>query len=382
MMTNKGVNIKKSGLSGIYYDESSVQKHGRKPDRHFYYRFKYKQQSFKEYTGWMSEGMTGEITQEKKEEHKKSLNRNSIIYPRNITFREIGKVFFEEKKDMESIKPEEYRYKRLTPLYDMKVNEISIIDLNRIKETMIKDGNSNQTVNHLFVLFTRICRFAIEAKKIESIPCKPQSLKVPPKALEKLTEEEQVRYLNMLFQYPDRTVAQPIALVYFTGIRRGDVCRLKAEDFDPKNKTLWLSKPKDGIPKFLPINNIAIGIIEQQPKFEHGYMFSNKYGEALDPNRLTRFGNEIKKAVGIVGKNFRPIHGLRHNYATMLATSGQLHPIQIQHLLTHKDYRTTERYIDIDMQDMQKSVLKTDAIILGNYQQQTDIIQMTKVKVG
>ncbi len=87
-MAKKGINVKKSGLSGIYYDESSVQKYRRKPDRHFYYRFKHKQRSFKEYTGWASDGMTAEITQEKKEEHKKSLNRSSIIYPRNIIFRE------------------------------------------------------------------------------------------------------------------------------------------------------------------------------------------------------------------------------------------------------------------------------------------------------
>lgn len=381
-MAKKGINVKKSGLSGIYYDESSVQKYRRKPDRHFYYRFKHKQRSFKEYTGWASDGMTAEITQEKKEEHKKSLNRSSIIYPRNITFREIGELFFQEKKDMESIKPERYRYKRLAPLYDMQVNEISVIDLNRIQETLKANGNSNQTVNHVFTLFTRICRLAVDAKKIESVPCKPKALKVPPKPLEKLTKEEQIRYLNMLFQYPDRTVAQPIALVYFTGIRRGDVCRLKAENFDPLNRTLWLSKPKDGEPKFLPINNIAIQIIEQQPKFEHGYMFSNKYGDPLDPDRLSRFGNEIKKAVGIVNKNFRPIHGLRHNYATMLATSGQLQPLQIQQLLTHKNYRTTERYIDTDMRDMQKSVSKTDDILMGNYQQQKDIIQITKVKVG
>jgi len=127
-MAKKGINVKKSGLSGIYYDESSVQKYRRKPDRHFYYRFKHKQRSFKEYTGWASDGMTAEIAQEKKEEHKKSLNRSSIIYPRNITFREIGELFFQEKKDMESIKPERYRYKRLAPLYDMQVNEISVID--------------------------------------------------------------------------------------------------------------------------------------------------------------------------------------------------------------------------------------------------------------
>ena len=158
--------------------------------------------------------------------------------------------------------------------------------------------------------------------------------------------------MNILFQYPDRTAAQPLALAYFTGIRRGDICRLTAEDFHPKTRSIWLSRPKDGIPKFLPINGMAVQIILQQPKFEHGFMFSNKYGNPLVKEILTRFGNEIKKAAGITARNFRPVHGLRHNYATMLAKSGELAPLKIQRLITHKNFSTAENFLDIAASDM------------------------------
>ena len=382
IMAKKGVCVKTSGISGVYYDESSVKKFGRRADRHFYYRFKHKQSTYKEYVGWESDGVTAQDADEKKAEHKKSMNSTSIVYPRNITFKEIGDFFFVQKKDLESIMGEVYRYKRLEPLYDMPVDAISIIELNSIKDTMLADGNSNQTVNHLFSLFNRIINLAIDAKKLQHSPCKPRHLKVPPRPMEKLDDEEQARYMNILFQYPDRTAAQPLALAYFTGIRRGDICRLTAEDFHPKTQSIWLSKPKDGIPKFLPINDMAVQIILQQPMFEHGFMFSNKYGNPLAKEILTRFGNEIKKAAGITARNFRPVHGLRHNYATMLAKSGKLAPLQIQRLMTHKNFSTTERYLDIAASDMEESVKKTDDILMGNYQQQEDIIQLTKVKVG
>ena len=127
---------------------------------------------------------------------------------------------------------------------------------------------------------------------------------------------------------------------------------------------------------------MAVQIILQQPMFEHGFMFSNKYGNPLAKEILTRFGNEIKKAAGITAKNFRPVHGLRHNYATMLAKSGKLAPLQIQRLMTHKNFSTTERYLDIAASDMEESVKKTDDILMGNYQQQEGIIQLTKMKVG
>ena len=41
---------------------------------------------------------------------------------------------------------------------------------------------------------------------------------------------------------------------------------------------------------------------------------------------------------------FRPIHGLRHVYASMLASSGQVDMYTLQKLLTHKSPVMTQRY--------------------------------------
>ena len=38
------------------------------------------------------------------------------------------------------------------------------------------------------------------------------------------------------------------------------------------------------------------------------------------------------------------MHGLRHVYASMLASSGKVDMYQLQKLLTHKDSRMTQRY--------------------------------------
>ncbi|MCG6533734.1 MAG: Fic family protein, partial [Syntrophales bacterium LBB04] len=50
-----------------------------------------------------------------------------------------------------------------------------------------------------------------------------------------------------------------------------------------------------------------------------------------------------KKAAGI-GANFRAIHGLRHVYASMLASSGQVDMYTLQKLLTHKSPVMTKCY--------------------------------------
>ena len=53
--------------------------------------------------------------------------------------------------------------------------------------------------------------------------------------------------------------------------------------------------------------------------------------------------NRIKKAAGLPAK-FRPLHGLRHAYASMLASSGHVDLYTLQKLLTHKSPQMTQRY--------------------------------------
>ena len=43
-------------------------------------------------------------------------------------------------------------------------------------------------------------------------------------------------------------------------------------------------------------------------------------------------------------KSFRPLHGLRHVYASMLASSGKVDMYTLQKLLTHKSPIMTQRY--------------------------------------
>lgn len=53
--------------------------------------------------------------------------------------------------------------------------------------------------------------------------------------------------------------------------------------------------------------------------------------------------NRIKQRAGLP-KDFRPLHGLRHTYASMLASSGQVDLYVLQRLLTHKSPAMTQRY--------------------------------------
>lgn len=53
--------------------------------------------------------------------------------------------------------------------------------------------------------------------------------------------------------------------------------------------------------------------------------------------------NRIRQRAGLP-KDFRPLHGLRHTYASRLASSGQVDLYTLQKLLTHKSPAMTQRY--------------------------------------
>ena len=82
-------------------------------------------------------------------------------------------------------------------------------------------------------------------------------------------------------------------------------------------------------------------MLESHIKTSSPYIFPGRGGrQRTDINKPV---NAIKKAAGLP-KDFRPLHGLRHFYASMLASSGRVDLYTLQKLLTHKSPQMTQRY--------------------------------------
>ena len=79
-------------------------------------------------------------------------------------------------------------------------------------------------------------------------------------------------------------------------------------------------------------------------------MFSKTKSRFVFPGRGGRQRTDIKGPVNRIKKkaglpeDFRPLHGLRHTYASMLASSGKVDMYTLQKLLTHKSPQMTQRY--------------------------------------
>ncbi len=89
------------------------------------------------------------------------------------------------------------------------------------------------------------------------------------------------------------------------------------------------------------MNDSARQVLENHPRTESPYVFPGRNGkQRVDCKKPI---NRIKQRAGLP-KDFRPLHGLRHTYASMLASSGQVDMYTLQKLLTHKSPLMTQRY--------------------------------------
>ena len=64
--------------------------------------------------------------------------------------------------------------------------------------------------------------------------------------------------------------------------------------------------------------------------------------------------SRIRKNAGL-SKDFRYLQGLRHTFASELASSGKVDMYTLQRLMTHKDFRMTQRYAHLSDETLKKA---------------------------
>ena len=108
-------------------------------------------------------------------------------------------------------------------------------------------------------------------------------------------------------------------------------------------KTILIQKTKNGKHKTLPLNKVALGVLNRRLKvksIKNYFVFLNMNGKKINHcNLRISFYRVMKKAVI---KDFR-WHDLHHTFATRLAQAG-VDLYKISKLLGRKDIRVTQRY--------------------------------------
>jgi integrase len=223
-------------------------------------------------------------------------------------------------------------------LGDKKLEDIAPLDLDRLRLRLLKE-KAPQTVKSSMALLKRISNFAKNKRLCKGIDFKITLPKVSNIKTEFLTNE-QLQGLLKAIEKDQNPYAGPIMLTaLFTGMRKGEILRLEWRDIDFEHGFIHIRGPKGGEDQRIPLNDAAKGVFEKLPR-THDLVFPGLHG--LRTGLYHAIG-EIKKKAGLPA-DFRPLHGLRHHYASMLASSGKVDLYVLQKLLTHKSPTMTQRY--------------------------------------
>jgi integrase len=218
--------------------------------------------------------------------------------------------------------------------------EIILLDVERLKRQLLKKL-SPQSVKHILGLLKRIINFGFNTGLCENINFKISLPVVDNEKTEDLTQEQLNNLLRILNNEPNTQGANLMKLCLFTGMRRGELFNLQWNDIDFNRGFIKIRDPKGKKDEEIPLNDSARELLKSHEKTKSPYVFPNKKGEKRTD--IKRFVNRIKKEAGLPD-DFRPLHGLRHFFASQLASSGKVDMYTLQKLMTHKTPRMTQRY--------------------------------------
>jgi integrase len=129
-------------------------------------------------------------------------------------------------------------------------------------------------------------------------------------------------------------------LALYTGMRRDEIFKLQWSNIDFDRGFIRIVGPKGGTDQTIPLNQAARKVLEVLHR-KSAYVFPGEDGgQRVTIQQALR---RIRKAAGLP-PTFRPLHGLRHSFASRLASSGKVDMYTLQKLLTHKSPVMTQRY--------------------------------------
>jgi integrase len=255
----------------------------------------------------------------------------------------ICRLWDEYKKinDIKGLYTDNNRFKNYLegPYGDREPRDLVPLDIDRLRVKHLKK-KSPQTVKHILSLLRRIINFGVDKGFCEGVNFKIKLPEVNNKKTDDLTDAQLKKLLEAIDKDTNVQVANLMKLALFTGMRRGELFKLKWKALDFDRGFIHILDPKGGPDQVIPMNNSARDLLSLHEKTNSPYVFPGKDGR----QRVTAYValRRIRKRAGLPD-DFRPLHGLRHVFASMLASSGKVDMYTLQKLLTHKDPRMTQR---------------------------------------
>lgn len=232
------------------------------------------------------------------------------------------------------------RTKILPYFADRKIDEIEVRDViawqNELLAAFKDEGKEERySQDYLRTIQAQLTAIFAHAMKYYNLPKNPSSLagtigKEVPKEMQFWTKEEYLKFAEVMMDKPRSYYA--FELLYWTGIRSGELLALTPSDFDFEkqtlriNKTFHRSKGEDIIttPKTVKSNRIITlpPFLCDEIKDYLGMFFEIGESERMFSFTKSYLGHEMERGCKESGVKKIRIHDLRHSHVSLLINMG------------------------------------------------------------
>ena len=282
--------------------------------------------------------------------------RREEVIQEELTFKKLFDLYQGAlPQKTESRKTDTRNFKHLTKIHNRTIDSLTTQEIDAIRIEKSKTLKP-QTVKLILNILTRTINHCVRKGIIKQPDTQKLQVEKPKFDNEKtefLTDEQLVAYLKALDEEKDQNAAAFLRIVLYTGIRRGAMCGLRWQDIDFKSGfiTLPAEFAKNKKTQRVAVEEDVLAILAALPRTSDFVFPGKNGGKRTDFRRIAR---RVRDNAGLP-KDFRPLHGLRHNFATRVASSGKVDLYTLQKMLTHKSPMMTQRYAHLTDEAMRRA---------------------------
>lgn len=262
--------------------------------------------------------------------------------------------------------------------------KIAALTTNDVTIFLEKKELAAATKSAIITVLKMICEFAENDGCLCLVRFKKIKIKSAKKETKTLDNNEQSRLMKYLESDLDNPVMLGIYLAAMTGIRIGELCALRGENFDLKNKVLHINStlqriqtddpemktkvvitnPKSASSKRdIPLPESLVKVLEKRLNAmpEDAFFLTGKAEKFMEPNTVRYHFKRILSACGVRNVKF---HALRHTFATRCIETG-VDAKTVSEILGHENVKITlERYVHPSMKLKRDGIEKLCAAVL------------------
>lgn len=381
---------------GVYQRES--ERVVGQPDIAYDISYKKDGKKIWEKIGWKSQGYSADLARQLRNERIIAMQHGEELPQQKkkaITFKALADKYLKwsdernknrtkTKAGKEAQTTDRSRYKNhLSARFDdMRLDEISSFDLERMKSEMSKAGASPKTISHCLGLIRAMFNRASDWNLYDGPnPVKKIKMPVIKNARDRFLSFEEAEILlkelkhNIRFKKEYKEIEDPklhdICLISLhTGARASEIFNLKNQDVDFRNGLMTLRDTKNTETRYAPMTKVVREMLKSrisEKAAPDSYVFTDEDGKQIKEvsNAFERVVQRLKFNEGVTDPRQRVVfHSLRHSFASWLAIQGT--PIlTIARLMGHKSISMSERYSHLSPDHKKDAVNGLESAING-----------------